>query len=71
MLMNIFRRATYTLQKKAESSLAIQLRTGINGLDAFLFQAKVPSVSAAAAKDDKQQNTSSSSTPRTLVHDMS
>jgi hypothetical protein len=30
--------------RKAESSLAIQLRTGRNGLDAFLFQARVPSV---------------------------
>ncbi len=30
--------------RKAESSLAIQLRTGVNGLDAFLFQARVPSV---------------------------
>jgi hypothetical protein len=29
---------------KAESLLAIQLRTGTNGLDAFLFQARVPSV---------------------------
>ncbi len=31
--------------RKAESLLAIQLRTGLNGLDAFLFQARVPSVS--------------------------
>jgi hypothetical protein len=30
--------------QKAESSLAIQLRIGLNGLDAFLFQARVPSV---------------------------
>jgi hypothetical protein len=30
--------------QKAESSLAIQLRTGVKGLDAFLFQARVPSV---------------------------
>jgi hypothetical protein len=30
--------------RKAESSLAIQLRTRTNGLDAFLFQARVPSV---------------------------
>jgi hypothetical protein len=30
--------------RKAESSLAIQLRTGVNGLDAFLFQARVPAV---------------------------
>jgi hypothetical protein len=32
--------------RKAESSLAIQLRTGTNGLDAFHFQARVPSVSS-------------------------
>jgi hypothetical protein len=32
--------------RKAESSPVIQLRTGINGLDAFLFQARVPSVSS-------------------------
>jgi hypothetical protein len=32
--------------RKAESLLAIQLRTGTNGLDAFLFQARVPSVSS-------------------------
>jgi hypothetical protein len=32
--------------RKAESSLAIQLRTGINGLDAFFFQARVSSVSS-------------------------
>ncbi len=32
--------------RKAESLLAIQLRSGINGLDAFLFQARVPSVSS-------------------------
>jgi hypothetical protein len=31
---------------KAESSLAIQLRTGTNGLVAFFFQAKVPSASS-------------------------
>jgi hypothetical protein len=30
--------------RKAESLLAIQLRTGVNGLDAFLFQVRVPSV---------------------------
>ncbi len=30
--------------RKAESSLGIQLRTGTNGLDTFLFQARVPSV---------------------------
>jgi hypothetical protein len=29
---------------KVDSSLAIQLRTGTNSLDAFLFQARVPSV---------------------------
>ncbi len=32
--------------RKAESSLASQLRTGTNGLDAFFFQARVPSVSS-------------------------
>jgi hypothetical protein len=32
--------------RKAESSLAIQLRMGTNGLDAFLFQARVPSVTS-------------------------
>jgi hypothetical protein len=32
--------------RKAESSLAIQLRTGINGLDAFLYQARVSSVAS-------------------------
>jgi hypothetical protein len=30
--------------RKAESLLAMQLRTRKNGLDAFLFQARVPSV---------------------------
>jgi hypothetical protein len=30
--------------RKAESLLAIQLRMGVNGLDAFLLQARVPSV---------------------------
>jgi hypothetical protein len=30
--------------RKAECLLAIQLRMGTNGLDAFLFQARVPSV---------------------------
>jgi hypothetical protein len=30
--------------RKAESSLAIQLRTGLNGLYTFLYQARVPSV---------------------------
>jgi hypothetical protein len=31
--------------RKAESLLAIQLRTGTNASDAFLFQARVPSLS--------------------------
>jgi hypothetical protein len=31
---------------KAESSLAIQLRMGTNGLDAIFYQARVPSVSS-------------------------
>jgi hypothetical protein len=30
--------------RKAESSLDIQLRMGVDGLDAFLYQARVPSV---------------------------
>jgi hypothetical protein len=30
--------------RKVESLLAIQLRTGINGLDAFLFRPRVPSL---------------------------
>jgi hypothetical protein len=34
----------YVGLRKAESSLAIQLGTGINSLDAFLFQAQVPFV---------------------------
>jgi hypothetical protein len=60
--------------RKAESSLAIQLRTGTNGLDAFLFQARVPSVpspSAAVAEAGKRQDTSSSSALSTLGHNMS
>jgi hypothetical protein len=32
--------------RKAKSLLAIQLRPGMNGLDASLFQARVPSVSS-------------------------
>jgi hypothetical protein len=32
--------------KKAESLLAIQLRTGTNSLDIILFQASVPSVTS-------------------------
>jgi hypothetical protein len=42
--------------KKAESLLAIQLRTGTNGPDAFLFQARVPVVPSplcSCGKDDK------------------
>jgi hypothetical protein len=30
--------------RKAESSLAVDLKTGTNGLDAFIVQARVPSV---------------------------
>jgi hypothetical protein len=43
--------------RKAESSLAIQLRTGINGLDAFLFQARVPSVSSSLCSCGKGRQT--------------
>jgi hypothetical protein len=34
----------HVVLRKAESLLAIQLRTGTNGLNSFLFQARVPSV---------------------------
>jgi hypothetical protein len=60
--------------RKAESLLAIQLRTGTNGLDAFLFQARVPSVSspsAAVAEDGKRQSMSLSSALGTLGRGMS
>jgi hypothetical protein len=43
--------------RKAENMLAIQLKTGINVLDAFLFRPGSPLCclfSAAAAEDDKQ-----------------
>ncbi len=56
-----------------ESSLAVQLRPGTNGLDAFLFQARVPSVSplsAVAAENDKRQSISLSFALSTLGHDM-
>jgi hypothetical protein len=43
--------------RKAESLLAIQLRTGINGLDAFLFQARVPSVSSPLCSCGRGQQT--------------
>jgi hypothetical protein len=43
--------------KKAESSLAIQLRTGTNGLDAFLFQARVPSVLSPLCSCSRGQQT--------------
>jgi hypothetical protein len=43
--------------RKAESSLAIELRTGVNGLDAFLFQARVPSVSSPLYSCGRGQQT--------------
>jgi hypothetical protein len=43
--------------RKAESSLAIQLRTGTNGLDAFLFKARVPSVSSPICSYGKGRQT--------------
>ncbi len=41
--------------RKAESSLAIQLRMGTNGLDAILFQARVPSVPSPLCSYGKGQ----------------
>ncbi len=41
--------------RNAKSSLAIQLRTEINGLDAFLFQARVPSVPSPLCSCSKGQ----------------
>jgi hypothetical protein len=43
--------------RKAESLLAIQLRTGTNGLDAFLFQARVPSVSSPLSSCGRRRQT--------------
>jgi hypothetical protein len=43
--------------RKAESSLAIQLRTGTNGLHAFLFQARVPSVSSLLCSCGRERQT--------------
>jgi hypothetical protein len=43
--------------RKAESSLAIQLRTGTNGLDAFLFQARVCSVPSPLCSCGRGQQT--------------
>jgi hypothetical protein len=43
--------------KKAESLLAIQLIMGTNGLDAFLFQARVPSVSSPLRSRGRGQQT--------------
>ncbi len=42
---------------KADSSLAIQLRTRTNGLDTFLFQARVPSVSSPLCSCGRGQQT--------------
>jgi hypothetical protein len=49
-----------------EGLLAIQLRMGTNGLDAFFFQARFLLClhpSTAVAEDNKRQNTSLSSAP--------
>jgi hypothetical protein len=43
--------------RKAKSLLAIQLRTGINCLDTFLFQARVPSVSFHLCSCSREQQT--------------
>jgi hypothetical protein len=43
--------------KKVESSLAIQLRTGTNGLDALFFQARVTSVSSPLCSCGRRQQT--------------
>jgi hypothetical protein len=43
--------------RKAESLLAIQLRMGTNGLDAFLFQAKVISVSSPLCSGGRGRQT--------------
>jgi hypothetical protein len=53
--------------RKAESLLAIQLRTGINDLNTFLFQARVSTM----AEDSKWQNTSLSFCLGMLGHTMS
>jgi hypothetical protein len=60
--------------RKAESSLAIQLGTGTNGLDAFSFRLESPLCfppSAAVAEDGKRQNTSSSFALGMPGHNMS
>jgi hypothetical protein len=43
--------------RKAESLLAIQLRMGTNGLDAFFFQARVPSVSSPLCSCGRERQT--------------
>jgi hypothetical protein len=43
--------------RKAESSLAIQLRMGTNGLDAFLFQARLSSVLSHLCSYGKRRQT--------------
>ncbi len=40
---------------RAESSLAIQLRTGTNGLDVFPFQARVPSVPSPLCSSGRER----------------
>ncbi len=43
--------------RKAESSLAIQLRMGTNGLDAYLFHARVPSESSPLCSCGRERQT--------------
>jgi hypothetical protein len=43
--------------RKAESLLAIQLRTEINGLDAYLFHTRVPSMSSSIYSCSRGQQT--------------
>jgi CRISPR/Cas system-associated protein Cas5 (RAMP superfamily) len=59
--------------RKAESLLAIKLRMGTNGLDAFLFQAKSPLClppSATVIENGMLQRASLSYVPSTLGHSM-
>jgi homogentisate 1,2-dioxygenase len=47
----------YIELQKVESLQAIQLRMGTNSLDAFLFQARVPSVHSLLYSGDGRQQT--------------
>jgi hypothetical protein len=60
--------------RKAESSLAIQLRAGPNGLDAILFQARVPSVPSPLCSCSGRRQTAKHVlifSPRHAGHNMS